>query len=95
MNNRTIIASYKCSPHKITANQNHGIWKMSTCKTATSPRLRPEELEDPNFNIMILTTSYNKHSKYFPNFLCHVEKIDFEYGPRYSKMAKIGTFAGK
>ena len=51
------------------------------------------KIESPKLNTMFLTTSPRKLTKDFLKFCLYVEKIDFEGGPRYPKMAKIGTFA--
>ena len=54
-------------------------------KRRLAKRLAPAlffKIESPNFNILPLTTSPNKHSKDLWKLSPYVEKIDFEGGPR-------------
>ena len=68
---------------------------MSTRKTATPRPHTYLKIESWKFNTMSLTTSPRNLTEDFLKFCLYVEKVDFEGGPRLSKMAKIGAFAEK
>ena len=67
---------------------------MSMCKTATHALRKAEQIESSKINTIFLTTSPKKLTEDFLKCCLYIEKTDFECGPRLSKMAKIGTFAG-
>ena len=54
----------------------------------------PEQIESQNKNTMFLADSPRKVLKDFWKFRLYVEKIDFDYGPRYLKMSKFDIFVG-
>ena len=76
---RTSVTSYKWPTHKSSFSYNHRFWKMSTCKMASVP---PSRLEEINSTQNSWQPSPNKSFKDFSEFCLYLEKVDFEGGPK-------------